>query len=290
NPGVMIETTLDPGVGSIFGSAPHLSKVIMNLVVNAFDAMHGGGTLTVKTSQTCLDRLLGGFDKIIPGDYLLLRVGDTGIGIAPEHINRIFEPYYSKKKMGASGSGLGLAVVYGIVRDHKGYYDIFSVPGRGTEFVLYLPVCKTPTTAQTWIADVITGSEKVLIVDDISEQRQLASELLVSLGYTVWTAGNAGEALAVLSEQLVDIVVLDMIMGSGPDGLETYEEMLKVRPGQRAIIVSGFSATERVYKMQELGAGQYVKKPYTRESLGRAVRAELDAEHAPSTRSGNGIK
>ncbi len=279
NPEVSVDIDLGKDLPPVRGSAPHLSKVFMNLIINAFDAMPEGGRLTIQTSHEYLSALIGGHDGIEPGDYVIVRVKDTGIGISKKDLERIFEPYYSKKNMGSSGSGLGLSIVYGIVKDHKGFYDVFSEPGEGTEFVLYFPAAissEQETTAES--KKDIRGNESLLVVDDSDDQRELACTLLAHLGYTVDSVANGHEAVRYLADHDVDLVLLDMIMEPGFDGLETYREILKIHPGQKAVVVSGFSATERVSAMQDLGAGQYVRKPYTQTELGRAVREELDRQ------------
>jgi len=276
HPDISLSLSLDDSIGMLHGSAPHLSKVIMNLVVNSFDAMPDGGSVCIETSQRRIDRLFGGHEKIESGDYILLKVRDTGIGIETHELRKIFEPYYSSKKMGSSGSGLGLAVVYSIVKDHKGFYDVFSVPGQGTEFVLYFPVTRQIINREVVAMDDVSGSETLLVVDDQEEQREIASEILESLGYQVHKCTNGREAIDFMRTHEVDLMVIDMILGEEFDGLDVFREIIKIRPGQKAIIVSGFSATDRVNSMQELGAGAYVKKPYTRQALGQAVRGELD--------------
>ncbi len=275
---VTVKLKLDRSIDKILGSAPHLSKVFMNLIVNAFDAMPEGGELTIETSQQYLESLESGYDKVEPHDYARFRVRDTGMGIDPKDLDKIFEPYYSKKKMGTSGSGLGLSVVYGIVKDHKGYYDILSTVGVGTEFILYFPVTSMEVELGPDTEANYSGKEKVLVVDDVEDQRILASDLLSSLGYRVETASNGREAVEYLRNHSVDIIVLDMIMEKDFDGLDTYREIIRLHPGQKAVIVSGFSVTKRVEKMQKLGAGPYIRKPYTREVIGKAVREELDKE------------
>ncbi len=140
NPGIAFTLNLDPSVGQITGSATHLTKTFMNIITNAFEACSAGGSVSVTSHQQYLNRLPGGHDDIIAGEYVVVRVIDTGAGIPQEDIAKVFEPYFSRKKMGASGSGLGLSVVYGVVKDHHGYYDIRSEVGKGTEFALYFPV------------------------------------------------------------------------------------------------------------------------------------------------------
>jgi PAS domain S-box-containing protein len=281
HPAVQIDARLEEDLVNVMGSAPHLSKVVMNLVVNAFDAMPEGGTVTVETSSVYVERLQSGYEKIENGNYMLLRVTDTGMGIDSKEIDKIFEPYYSKKKMESSGSGLGLAVVYGVMKDHGGYYDILSEVGKGTEFVLYFPVTTEELDrTRSVLTSTVGGNESVLVVDDSEYQRELASEVLSSLGYVVETAASGRKAVEFLKHRSVNIVMLDMIMEKGFDGLDTYREIIKLHPGQRAIIVSGFSATDRVSEAQALGVGQYVKKPYTRDIIAAAIRDELDRKLA----------
>jgi signal transduction histidine kinase len=274
---VKVILNLHPDVARIGGSSPHLQKAVMNLIVNAFDAMPSGGELTISTTLLHLERLAGGY-SVIPGEYIRLGVRDTGTGIAPEDIDKIFEPYFSRKKMGSSGSGLGLSVVYGIVKDHKGYYDVFSRLGEGTEFVLYLPLATDVPEMPATTAMETRGKETVLVIDDSPEQRQLIVEMLADLGYTVTAVSSGTEALRALNSEQSDLLVLDMILESNLDGLETYRQALTLRPGQRAIIISGYGVTDRVSQTQALGAGAFVKKPFSQDTLARAVRECLDGE------------
>jgi len=277
-PVVELRRDLHPDGGYIVGSESHLLKVIMNLIVNAFEAMPPeGGAITVRTEIARLGRLFSGFGPVPEGDYAILRIRDTGSGIAEEDLAKIFEPYFSKKHLGQSGSGLGLAVVYGIIKDHHGYYDVFSEPGMGTEFVLYFPLSEATVCADEAAAPIgQTGNETVLVVDDSAEQRELVREIAAGLGYTVHTVENGHEAAAFVARQPVDILVLDMIMEPGFDGLDTYREIVKIRPGQKAIVVSGYSETERVREMMRLGSGSFLRKPYRVDDLARAIRKELD--------------
>jgi len=275
---------LTENIGPIQGSAAHLAKVVMNLIVNAYDAMPDGGEITISTTQENLTSLPSGYSKIEHRDYIVMRVSDTGIGMDLKDKERIFEPYFSKKKMGSSGSGLGLSVVYGIVMDHKGYYDIISKIGKGAEFMIFFPVVDKLEKNNEEISD-FSGNEKVLVVDDVEEVRDLASALISSYGYTVKTAKNGHEAIEYLEKNEIDLLVIDMIMEKGFDGLDTYKEILKIHTAQRAVIISGYSSTSRVEKMQELGAGKYIKKPFTREILGQSIREELDRKLVPGNPS-----
>jgi CheY-like chemotaxis protein len=248
----------------------------MNLVTNAFEAMPEGGRLTISTSCESLDRPLDGYERIEAGDYVVLRVGDTGTGISDQDRPRIFEPFYTKKEMGRSGSGLGLSVVRGVVQDHRGKIDLQTSVGKGTAFLIYLPI--TDQALDETIQEQLDyrGDETVLVVDDLETQRKLAVRVLSSLGYHVSAVESGREAVRYMRENEADILVLDMIMEDDFDGFDTYQAIAQVRPRQKAVIASGFSETERVKEAQRLGAGQFVKKPYTLHGLGKAVREELD--------------
>jgi two-component system, cell cycle sensor histidine kinase and response regulator CckA len=277
HPNVVMKSQLTDQIGLILGSRTHLEKVLMNLVANGCEAMPEGGTLTIETEERPLEALLSGSGHIEPGHYVLLRVKDTGRGIDSRDLSRIFEPYFSKKQLGHSGSGLGLSVVYGVVKDHGGYYDVFSELGKGTEFILYFPICGASTGLEEHDETAtVGGTESVLVIDDSQDQREMACDMISSLGYQVHACASGREAVAFIKTRSVDVLVLDMIMEPDFDGLATYREVLRIRPGQRAIIVTGFSASDNVQEAQRLGAGACLKKPYTLDSIARALRDELD--------------
>jgi PAS domain S-box-containing protein len=276
---VTLEKRLDKNLLNILGSPVHLSKTVMNLVSNAAEAMLDGGTIVITTENRHIDKIIYRFDDIEKGDYATVTVTDTGIGISPEDIERIFEPFYTKKTMGRSGTGLGMAVVWGTVKDHRGYIDITSTEGQGTEITLYFPVTRKvfyPEAEIASIKELMGRGESILVVDDIEAQRQIAAEMLEKLGYRVTVVSSGEEAVEYMHDNMADLLVLDMIMEPGIDGLETYREILKFRPGQKSIIASGYSESVRVKEALRLGAGTYVKKPYLLENIGRAIRAELD--------------
>jgi signal transduction histidine kinase len=279
HPGVTFQFNLDKDLLNIKGSAVHLEKTVMNLLSNAAEAIDGRGEVTLVTENCYLDRPVTGYDHIQQGDYVVLKVVDTGRGISSKDLQKIFEPFYTKKVMGRSGTGLGLAIVWGTVKDHSGYIDVQSEEGKGTAFTLYFPVTRDEkvTDQQAMLLETYMGKgESILVVDDVKEQRELATIILNGLGYQVSSVSSGEEAVEYLRTNKVDLMVLDMIMDPGMDGLDTYQKVLEVNPGQKAIIVSGFSETERVKRAMELGAGAYVKKPYIREKIGLAVRKELD--------------
>lgn len=278
HPEVRILADTAPDLLNIVGSPVHLSKTIMNLVSNAAEAMPEGGTLFISTRNTYLDKPVTGYDSIIEGDYVVLTFTDTGSGISQEDLSRIFEPFYTKKIMGRSGTGLGLAVVWGTVQDHNGYLCVESSLGKGTTFTIYFPATKAPLAVKTTRASVeqyLGQGEKILVVDDVESQREIAASILKQLNYQVATVASGEEALEYLKSNPCDLIVLDMIMDPGIDGLETYKRILSLAPRQKTIIASGFSESEQVKEAQRLGAGAYIKKPYSVETIGMAVKAEL---------------
>jgi CheY-like chemotaxis protein len=280
HPNIRLKTNLEAHLLNISGSAVHLGKSLINLVSNAAEAMPQGGAVTIKTRNQYLDKPVSGYDEVREGDYVVLSVSDTGEGIPAGDLKRIFEPFYTKKVMGRSGTGLGLAVIWGTVKDHSGYINVESQEGKGTIFTLYFPVTREEITREqvpVAAAEYKGSGESILVIDDVKEQRELAGTMLKKLNYTVATVSSGEEAVEYLKQNAVDLVVLDMIMDPGMDGLDTYAKILESHPHQRAIIVSGFSETDRVSQAQALGAGTYVRKPYIMEKLGLAVRAELNS-------------
>jgi CheY-like chemotaxis protein len=180
--------------------------------------------------------------------------------------------------MGRSGTGLGLAVVWGTVQDHHGYIDVSSRRGKGTTFDLFFPITREAAAEREKGLDLETlkgRQEHLLVVDDMESQRQIAARLLGHLNYRVHTVESGEAALQFLEDNGVDLVVLDMLMGDGMDGLETFRQIIKRHPGQKAVIASGYAETDRVKEAQRLGAGTYIKKPYTIKVLGDAIQAEL---------------
>lgn len=278
HPHVEFVMNLDENLKCILGSEIHLGKTVMNLISNAAEAMSTGGTVTVSTENRYLEKPLKGYDTVDEGEYAVLSISDTGVGISPDDLKRIFEPFFSKKVMGRSGTGLGMTVVWSTVKDHNGYIDVESVEGKGSRFDLYFPVTNRLAKGKDLHGPIqaYSGTERVLVVDDAEEQRDITRNLLKKLGYAVDVAGSGEDALAYLSDHEADLVILDMIMDPGMDGLGTYRGILEIRPGQKAIIVSGFSESDRVREALRLGAGAYIRKPYALTDLARAVRAELD--------------
>ena len=287
HPGVRVAFTPGKDPLKLTGSATLLERMVANLVRNAVECIEGRGEVTITTGRRRLEQMRGLFGRGEAGDYLVLEVKDNGPGMTPSQLERVFEPFYSTRSGGKMISrGLGLTLVYRIVKDHGGYIDVDTAPGRGTIFKVFFPAMEgEEVEAPTEVPD-LSGNESVLVVDDHEEQRRVAAALLESLGYRVITAENGRAAVELFrrlqqaGKPLPDVIVLDMILADDFDGLETYREILKIRPGQKAVIVSGFAETARIVEARRLGAGRYVQKPYSLETLGRAVRAELDSAAA----------
>ncbi|MCP3952920.1 MAG: response regulator, partial [Desulfobacterales bacterium] len=276
-PDVTVKTELAADLLRISGSAVHVRKAVMNLVSNAAEAIGGVGRIILSTANCYVDRPISGYDDVEAGEYILMSVSDDGSGIKAGDLNRIFEPFYTKKVMGRSGTGLGLAVVWNVVQDHNGYIDVIT-GSNGTTFDLYLPVTRdeiedTGTTVS--LADFQGNGETILVVDDVNSQREISCEILSRLGYRAIAVSSGEEAVDYLTDHSVDLVLLDMLMDPGITARETYARIVQQHPGQKAVIISGFAETGDVRETQKLGAGPFVKKPVTLEKLGMAIKTEL---------------
>jgi PAS domain S-box-containing protein len=275
---VNFKTELEPDLLNMSGSPTHIKKTLMNLVTNASEAIEGSGTVVTSTLNRYLDEPLQGYEDVRMGEYTVLIVSDNGSGILPQDLERIFEPFYTKKVMGRSGTGLGLAVVWNTVQDHNGYVNV-NTSEKGTVFELYFPVTREELADKREgvpLEDYQGHGEKILVVDDEERQREIASRMLTKVGYNTEAVSSGEEAIRYVKENPVDLIVLDMVMPKGINGRETYEEIIKIRPGQKAVIASGYAKTKEVDIAQKLGAGKYIKKPYTLEKIGIAVKKELE--------------
>jgi len=277
-PDVKIDFEEKKNTFPLVGSPLHLSKTIMNLVNNGIEAMENGGQLTIDIEKKVLKPSPKSYKHLPKGDYIILTVSDTGVGISQKDLNRIFEPFYSKKVMGKSGTGLGMAVVWGTVEDHNGYISVESKENIGTTFKIYLPAESaahekvSPISAED---KYLGAGQKILIVDDSEEQRQIASTILTHLGYVPEAVGSGEAAIEYLQEKSVDLVILDMLMPPGIDGLETFKKIIEIKPNQKALIASGYSHPSHIEEAHTLGVLAYVMKPYSVTHIGEAVSAAL---------------
>ncbi len=277
-PDIRYTASLCPGIDNTSCSIIHVRKCLMNLVTNASEAVVESGQVSIETAnKTIATHITTGHGIINPGSYVVVSVQDSGIGISPPELSHIFEPFYSKKELGRSGTGLGLAVVWNTMQDHDGGIKVIS-DESGSTFELYFPrsLENLQSVGSQGDMETFTGNgESVLIVDDELQQRDIASQLLESLGYNVESVTSGEAAIEYVRQKKVDLVLLDMILESGMNGLQTYEGIIQLHPDQKAIIASGYSASDDVRRTLKLGAGGFLKKPYTTEQLARAVFCEL---------------
>jgi nitrogen-specific signal transduction histidine kinase/CheY-like chemotaxis protein len=279
HPEVRFTAELADELKNVSCSPVHLQKVLLNLATNAAEAIEGPGQVTIATAMHREKDGHRSVDDIPPGLSVVLRVADTGSGISREDQEHIFDPFYSTKKMGRSGTGLGLAVVWNTVQDHDGTIVVRS-NSRGTEFILYLPVSEEAPTCRLadrgcTLAD-FRGKGSVRVVDDEEVQREIAVKILTTLGYRTDAVASGEEAVAYVREQQVDLLLLDMVMEPGMSGRQTYEQIARFRPGQKAIIVSGYSESEDIRQLMEHGVRRLLKKPYTMEEIARAVQEVME--------------
>ena len=276
-PDVRIKTDLVPDLFNVSCSSVHIKKCLMNLLTNAAEAIAGTGTIRIETRNQYVDKPVAENQYMETGEYAVIRIIDTGKGIAEKDIKHIFEPFYTKKILGRSGTGLGLAIVWNTVQEHGGVVTVNS-SGQGTCFELYFPITREKIgdrQSSVELAQLQGNGEFILVVDDEKQQRDIAAQMLSVLGYRTKTVSSGEDAIGFIRNQSVDLVILDMIMDPGINGRQTYKEIINIRPGQKAIIASGFSENEEVKKTQELGAGGFIRKPYTLEQIGIAVKKAL---------------
>jgi PAS domain S-box-containing protein len=275
HPKVCVELELEE-IWNILCSSVHIQKVLMNLITNAVEAIDSAGIVLVSTTNQTIDSEIIAVSSLEKGEYVVLTIQDSGSGIAKYDLERIFEPFYTKKVMGRSGTGLGLAVVWNTVKDHGAFIDVES-DSNGTTFNLYFQPYREKATQARVDTDITTlkGSGTVLVVDDEIQQLTIASQMLAVLGYTVDTVASGEEAVAYCREKPVDILILDMLMAPGISGLETYRQIIEFSSLQKAVIASGFSESSSVLDAKALGVGVFIKKPYSLEQLGEAVQETL---------------
>jgi len=285
HPRVRLQLQLGADMPRIGGSSLQLTNVLANLVINAFEAMPSGGVVEIITLSDTVEHPVGRYGAGQPGDYAVLKVRDTGAGLHPEDVERIFEPFYTRKKMGRHIlSGLGLTLVYRVVADHGGFIDVETAPGKGTAFMIYLPLPEEIATTETLdLRGDYSGGETVLVVDDYEVQRSAAVEILKDLGYNVIAAASGREAVELFQAALedaeqrsVDLAVIDLVLGDEFDGVETFKALVELCPDQKAIMVSGFADINRIVEARKLGISRCLQKPYSKDTLGKAVREELD--------------
>jgi two-component system, cell cycle sensor histidine kinase and response regulator CckA len=274
---------LDTNLGNVRADPTQMEQVLLNLVVNACDAMPAGGTLVVKTGNVEFDQAWACTDPpLLAGRYATLSVTDTGPGMDAETQAHIFEPFFTTKRLG-QGTGLGLATAYGIVKQSNGYLGVKSEPGQGASFQVYLPVAEKATESDVpaFSPGSFRGDETILLVEDEDEVRQLLTETLELYGYKVLSTSNGTEAIAISNKYAgaIDLLVTDLAM-PGISGSEVASRMRRLRPEAGVIYMSGFVDT-LLKPDRNAPSGTLLKKPFARDALARAVRDTLDRGQAP---------
>jgi two-component system, cell cycle sensor histidine kinase and response regulator CckA len=287
NPGVSIVHKLAEEPLIISADESHFSRAICNLLQNGVESIESKGMVTLRTSKKSISEPLEGYETVPGGNYAIIEVSDTGAGIDEKLVGRVFEPFVTRKQnTDRSGSGLGLSVVHGIIKDHSGFIDVSSEVGKGSVFTLYLPLIDQPSADKEAPKDaaVVGGTERILVVDDELGQRFIGCKSLKRLGYEVAEAESGHQALKQFekakeagAESPYDLAVLDMIMEDDLDGLKTYQAIQDLFPRQKVIICSGHAEDDRAKAARALGAG-WLAKPYGVNGLSVAVRKRLDRE------------
>ncbi len=264
------------GCLSVEADRHQMEQVLLNLYINAWQAMPDGGVLTVETENVRLDNGDAAEVGATPGPYVKLSVADTGVGMTAAVRERIFEPFYTTKERGR-GTGLGLASTYGIVTNHGGVIRVFSEPGRGSRFEILLPAVAAPPAVEEFsCSDLLTGEGTILLVDDEQTIREIGEEMLRRLGYGVLTAAGGEEAVALYGEKGdgVDLVVLDMIMPR-MGGSETFDRLKAMDPAVKVLLSSGYSLDGQAAELMARGCDGFIQKPFKMTALSQKIRDVL---------------
>jgi CheY-like chemotaxis protein len=276
---IEVVTRLDPALGAVRADAAQLEQVVVNLAVNARDAMPHGGRLMIETRNAELDDSYAReHAPVQPGRYVMVALSDTGSGMTPETIAHVFEPFFTTKEAG-KGTGLGLSTVYGIVKQSGGYVWCYSEPGQGTTFKVYLPRVDEPIERLPArpAAGPTRGSETVLLVEDESELRVLTRRMLEKHGYTVLEAGTAGAALALARDHTgpLHLLLADVVL-PGASGRMLADELLARRAGLKVLFMSGYTEDAIVHRGVLAANTAFIQKPFSAEGLAAKVREVLD--------------
>jgi len=275
---VTLSVTSEKKIGKVKADPGQIEQILMNLCVNARDAMPGGGTIGIDIRNVVIESPDESLSSPPPGSYVMLSVSDTGSGIAAENLAYIFEPFFTTKEPG-KGTGLGLATVYGIIKQSGGHINVRSKPQAGTTFIIYLPLVQEKETPLVETPEIASrgGSETILLVEDEDALRRVAAALLKSAGYTVFAADSADEALklAVSSNQHIDLIITDVVMPkmSGPELCGRLQEM---RPRMRMLFMSGYAGDQLKNYSQFAQRIGLIEKPFSKQSLLNKVRSVLE--------------
>lgn len=274
---VRVHRQLGRDIWMIMGDKGQIEQVLLNLFINAVDAMPKGGDLFVKTEKATDQNLIGRPYHVKPGKYVLITLRDTGIGMDEKTMERIFDPFFTTKGL-SGGTGLGLASLYGIIKAHRGYIDVKSKRGRGTTFSIYLPASgKKLRKEHERTSEIVIGNETVLLVDDEEMNLDVGMQMLEALGYKVLVARGGKEAIDVYKDNMDDIcvVILDMVM---PDmaGEETYERLKETNPSVKVLLSSGYSIKGRAHRIMVKGCDGFIQKPFGMKDISQKIRDILN--------------
>jgi PAS domain S-box-containing protein len=254
-----------------------MEQVLLNLLVNAWQAMPGGGDLYLRTENVVLDETTTAVHSVAPGRYVKISVTDTGVGMDDTTRQRIFDPFFTTKTM-ARGTGLGLASAYGIIKNHEGFISVYSAPGQGTTFNIYLPTSDKDVHPQTPVATgFVTGSETVLLVDDEDMILEVGKAMLEKLGYRVLVAKDGFQAVEAIqrNQNEIDLVILDMIM-PGLDGGGAFDRIREIQPAIPVLLSSGYSLNGQANDIMQRGCDGFIQKPFNINQLSKKIRKILD--------------
>ena len=277
---IQVHTNLTDAIWAAEVDRGQIEQVLLNLYVNAWQAMPEGGELYLNTENIILDGSYVKPYKVVPGRYVKITVTDTGVGIDRETQKRIFEPFFTTKEMGR-GTGLGLASVYGIVKSHGGYINVYSELDRGTTFTIYLPASKKEAAADDDMSAAITkGTGTILLIDDEQMILEVGRELLEELGYTVLPVLGGQDAIDVFKKKQdkIDLVIMDMIM-PGMSGSETFGRLKEIKPDARILLSSGYSIDGQATKILRRGCDGFIQKPFNMNQLADKIHKILKIEN-----------
>lgn len=281
-PDLSIQVGVADLLPAVRASAPHLQRAIQHLVEFCAEPLGNQGAIVLSAESRLLDRATARDGSVRPGDYVVITIADNGEGLSVEDLDRLFDPFYTLR-MGRRISGLALPFVYRVLLDHEGMVDVTATPGRGVTFSLFLPAASAALDEPVRLRPDYSGGESVLLVDDHDEHRRDARVVLEQLGYRVVACASGREAVRAFEASLAgpgddrfDLAVIDLVLGDDFDGVEVFRKLTDLRPRLRAILASGFADTSRISEGKRLGMTRCIQKPYTSDSLGKAVREALD--------------
>jgi PAS domain S-box-containing protein len=274
---ITIHRKYEKNVWVIEADQGQIEQVLLNLYLNAWHAMPAGGDLSIETKNIVVGKDYANSYSMIPGRYLQISISDTGVGMDEKTKERIFEPFFTTKELGR-GTGLGLAMVYGITKNHNGFIDVTSKPGHGTAFVLYFPASeKGVAKEKPTVPESIKGTETILLIDDEPDVLAVSKAILESLGYSVYAFKNGEEATELYKQKMdeIGLVVLDMIM-PGLSGSETFDRIMELNTSAKIILSSGYSLNDQAQQIMNKGCLGFIQKPFDIVQLSRKVREVLE--------------